>query len=1021
MAQSRYARFEFDVEGQPAGRFQVVEFQGQDALSTPYAFTITLICQGQGPSPAEVVRRKATLRINGETTSNAYSGVVFAYQYIQSRGDVSFFRAVLSPGFKLLTYTRQNQIFLDQSLPQILSTVFGQCRFTAFDLRLSADYPPLEFVCQYNESCLDFVSRLMEHQGIYYAFEEQEAGEVLVVTDSLMSHTPLSATPCLYLPPSGMDDPQRESAVHQLVLDHRIVPAVVVLKDYNYLRPDLELLAEAPVAPDGVGVHYHYGDHFLTQDEGARLARIRAEELLAGQEVFAGASTAMLLRAGGLVTLAGHPLEACNIQMLVTGVEHKGRDKTPLTAGLEHAATASDQENYYRNTFHSMASRRQFRPARSTPRPRIAGQFHAKVDAEGEGQYAMIDDLGRYKVRLPFDLAGRPEGQASCWLRLAEPYAGPRYGLHFPLLKGTEVLLSFIDGDPDRPVITSAVHNGQNLNHVRSNTNAINAIKSAANNQIVMGDLQGQEFIGLYSPFHETSIALGSTKPGGGGSMEFKTKGESQTLVLGDENKLVGGTSIEGTAGVKAEITAGMALEIMGGWKSELVMGNHFGMVVGNGLEMGSESKSIFDTKEIQGTTGIEIQAGLSEAYVAALTSMRNWYTAAAGLTAVAAVLGTAASETWTKDGCWHDQGDSAIDEGLGITFTGLTGVVGIIAGYCGYKIQQQLNAIQTGSLCKAVTEVAMNKDGFEVEVNRFNLGALSLSNVSPLPTPITLKAVGQNAAKQTVESFLQFRQDAAGIRLVNMEPSTGGPEPSMLVMSNANLVSLLIPDAGQLKMDATAQGAPVVTLQAIEGQEKSTVQLDKHKVLLQAPDGSATVEVQKNLVALASAQAKTTGVNINASDVLLNATGKVDIMGGLVKVQGGKVYLGGAGGASITGDLTVDGATTLKATKTGDLSVNGNVNITGSMSAQSVAADSASVKNDLSVGGKTTTKSADVKDDLNVGGKSTSGSANVKGDLKVGGKADVDGNVSSGHRISGRDNELDDDPFFNMFKNPNK
>jgi len=152
----------------------------------------------------------------------------------------------------------------------------------------------------------------------------------------------------------------------------------------------------------------------------------------------------------------------------------------------------------------------QFRPERKTERPRIAGAITARIDAAGSGQYAELDEHGRYKVVLPFDLSGRKDGKASAWVRMAQPYAGSDHGMHFPLHKGTEVLLTFIDGDPDRPIIASAVPNPETPSPVKDSNQTMAAITTGGGNKIHIEDRAGSERILLHSPQQKSFVRIGA-------------------------------------------------------------------------------------------------------------------------------------------------------------------------------------------------------------------------------------------------------------------------------------------------------------------------------------------------------------------------------------------------------------------------------------------------------------------------------------------------------------------------------
>lgn len=509
-----------------------------------------------------------------------------------------------------------NQIFLDKSVPEIVSAAIldsGVLTSNDFEFRLTKTYPKREYVCQYRESYLDFISRWLEREGLYYYFEQTGQGEKMIITDAKVAHSPISgAPPVQYTQVKGLDLPAKDEVAVSFVCEQTLAPKNVVLKDYNYRIPGVDLKSEAEVMESGLGQVYMYGDNFKTLDEGGRLATVRAEQIRSRQTMFTGKSTAPFLRAGYLFSMSNHYRSSFNADYLAEEVRHEGDQTRYLLAGLGHALTDREAKMFYRNTFTAIPADVQYRPELKTQKARFHGQMTATVDAESDGKYAFLDEQGRYKVRLPFDLAGAPEGKASSWLRMAQPYGGAGHGMHFPLLKGTEVLLSFIDGDVDRPIISAAMPNFEDQSIVKDRNAPANAIRSAAGNQIVLGDKEGQEFVGMYSPFSKSGIAIGSHEPGGGGSIGLSTEGgiyevatNKNSVLLGSEASVLVGLETSITGGIKTELNASISNEVS---LSATAASNH-----GPRFELGSESMSLLDESALVGLKEVEISAGISK------------------------------------------------------------------------------------------------------------------------------------------------------------------------------------------------------------------------------------------------------------------------------------------------------------------------------------------------------------------------------------------------------------------------
>jgi type VI secretion system secreted protein VgrG len=721
------------IEGLAENALDVVECTGRDALSTPYEFTILCSAADASVNSRSLIRRSATLRLEVAGWKNAYSGLIFSFRKLRTVDGRTFYQASLAPRLKLLELTRHNQVFLNKSLPQIVEDILKECEILQYELRLMRIYEPLDYVCQYDETHCNFLSRWLEHWGLYYFFEETEAGEKLVITDTRISHAPVSDQAFPYRLASGLDEGEASRSIYDFEVEDTIVPKTVVLKDYNYLRPDLDLLVEAEVDPEGVGKTYQYGEHFLTTEQGQALAKIRAEELACGRTIQRGRGGCLPLRAGGLFSLSGHPDDACNTAYLVAGVTHEARRTSPLTSGLT-SLTALEGDAGYRNAFETREASVQFRPKRLAEKTRITGMLTATIDAESSGQYAELDAMGRYKVRLPFDLAGKPDGHASSWLRLGEAYAGANYGAHFPLHKGTEVLLTFVGGDPDRPVIATALHNGENKNPIKDANARLSGIKTAGNNQLVFNDTEGQECVGLWSPFHNSGMAVGSVKKGGGGSLANWTSGDSDSFVHGSALELVGGSCTQGVLGATNYAYLGTLTNIVGPLAFNLNFGSSFTYNNTWGLTWDSSESTDFGTKKEQiGQESVLLSAGFPAPAAAAVTTanraLKYAIAAIAGLSAGSFAL----TETYSQNGIIADTGAwEGVLEGAGLTlgFASLAAAV--------LMARQSVKKILEANNKNRASTINLNNEGIEITAN--NLGGTPGSKKITISTTDTAK-----------------------------------------------------------------------------------------------------------------------------------------------------------------------------------------------------------------------------------------------------------------------------------------
>lgn len=508
-------KFEFFSQAFGADKFAVVNMTGFESISKPFRFVLTLVSDDAGIDFDKVLQNAATFRIfapNG-ASSTPYHGVIAEFDQLHQTDGYVFYRAVLVPRLWHLSLYQISEVYLnDQSIPQIIEKVLKGGRLTSadYEVKLSGSYRARSFVCQYQETHLDFISRWMEKEGMYFFFDHDGEKEKLLIADNRSMH-PAQAVKVLYRPVDQKDTGVSEDSVQDFVCRQKPLPKQVVLRDYNYRKANVELKVTEPVFDNGIGEVNIYGENFRNEAEGQRYAKLRAEEILCGGKVFTGEATVVGLRSGYLMEMSRHYRDNFNGQYLVTEVHHEGSQAAALLAGIKTTySEGQGGETIYRNTFRAIPAATQFRPERTTARPRVAGTMNATIDAAGSGPYAELDEYGQYKVQLPFDNTDKAAGKGSARIRMASPYSGSQYGMNFPLHKDAEVLLSFIDGNPDEPVILGAVPNSENPSVVSNKNPAESLITTAGGNQILMDDTKGKEVVYITSPYQNSALVIGN-------------------------------------------------------------------------------------------------------------------------------------------------------------------------------------------------------------------------------------------------------------------------------------------------------------------------------------------------------------------------------------------------------------------------------------------------------------------------------------------------------------------------------
>jgi type VI secretion system secreted protein VgrG len=505
--------FTFVSQAYPSDTFAVVSFEAEEALGELFRLEMLLASRDNAVDFADVIESAAHCVIHGKVQDLTLHGVVAEFEQLNQVDGYNFYHVVLVHKLWWLTLTTHNQVFLNQTVPQVLAKVLEDGGLTGqdYEFRLSQTYTPRELICQYNETHYHFFKRWLEREGLYYFFDRQDDRTLLVVTDTRQTHRDVHRHKELaYAPPSGLK-PDDSELVVKFGCRQRITPRSVQVVDYNDQTPALDIRSAHQVAESGRGLSYHYGDHILTPSEGRRLALIQAEAHKAQALRYSGVSTLGALHNGLIFTLKGHFRPDFNRDYLVTRCKHRGNQATFLTAGLRQASEGLVEKGpAYVNLFEAIPADVQFRLKRTLEKPRIHGSLPAKIDAAGSGTYAELDDQGRYTVLLPFDLSGRRDGKASCRLRMIQPYAGAGHGMHFPLHKGAEVLLTFIDGDPDRPVIAGAVPNAESVSQVTDRNQTMSKIATAGGNVLSFEDLEGSERMLMQTPASGTWFRMGA-------------------------------------------------------------------------------------------------------------------------------------------------------------------------------------------------------------------------------------------------------------------------------------------------------------------------------------------------------------------------------------------------------------------------------------------------------------------------------------------------------------------------------
>jgi type VI secretion system secreted protein VgrG len=475
---------------------EVIELRGvfgREKLSRLFEFDLLLV-RRDGPfsdDELDALLRAPCAVALGTREGDRVHGLLERIELIDSAREApARYLARLVPTVWLLTLSHNCRVYQETTTADMVAAIlseYGLSKGNDFDILITGKQRTREYVVQYQESDWDFIQRWLEHEGYFYWFEHGEEGEKLVIADSNDDTTPIDDPDVLSYRESNNLSTGGSSTIWDWGLVQRRIPARVAVLDYNYRTPSVALFGKADVDPQrGFGSVISYGEHFKDKDEGNHVAKTRAEQILAARRTYSGRTDCSRFRVGHHFELENHHDDANDGEYLITGIEH--RVGYPV---MGDGAALPEALNRYVARFEAIPLEVAYRPERVTPWPSIHGVIHAHVDADSSGETAQIDDQGRYKVKLPFDVSGKKGSKASRWIRMAQPYAGSGYGSHFPLHKGTEVLLAHVDGDPDRPIIVASVPNIHTVSPSTSSNATQSVIQTASGIRIEMEDLQG--------------------------------------------------------------------------------------------------------------------------------------------------------------------------------------------------------------------------------------------------------------------------------------------------------------------------------------------------------------------------------------------------------------------------------------------------------------------------------------------------------------------------------------------------
>lgn len=541
----------------------LVSMNGSERLGRGFSYTVQVLAETPDVDADDLLGLPATVTVESDAGDKRYfNGLIDKVQFLGAPypGQWSY-QFELVPWSAMLGKVADCKIFQEITVPDLLKQVFADSGFTDYEMKLTRTYPEREYCVQYRESTLNFVLRLMEEEGIYFYYKHDKTAHYMMLVDDQSGHDPVPGQSAIKYHPDDVGLRIHEDSISHWTMGARVLSGQVALNAYNFETPRADISSKrlidrshAQAEWEVFDFHDRYGD---TQG-GDHYARNRIEELQAEHEVFRGKTDSLGLATGQLVTLQQHPRSSQNQEYLLTEVRHRIVAPDYWSGGTETGVETWGVD------FDCTPSSTPFRLARATPRPSVRGpQTAVVVGPPKEEIYP--DKHGRIKVQFPWDRYGNNDQTSSCWIRVVQSAAGPGFGAQFIPRIGHEVMVAFIEGDPDRPLVVGTVYNGSNAppyslpgNKTQSGIKTRSSPGGGGSNanEIRLEDKKGSEEFYVQAE-KDRKVLVKNCNSETVGADESLNVGKNRTAEVGDNETLSVGKDQKETVGANQELNVG--------------------------------------------------------------------------------------------------------------------------------------------------------------------------------------------------------------------------------------------------------------------------------------------------------------------------------------------------------------------------------------------------------------------------------------------------------------------------------
>ncbi len=602
-------------------------FSAHEEVSRLSQFDLDLLSEDYKINFDDIIGQKVAIRMDLPDGGRRYwNGYV--NRFVQGESTSTRFaqyRATMVPWLWFLTRTSNCRIFQEKTVPDIVKQVFNDHGFSDIEDRLSGGYRKWIYCVQYRETDFNFVSRLMEQEGIYYYFAHEQNKHSIVLCDSLSKHDSFGDFQEIAFTPDTRSSSQ-QGRITDWTVEKQVLSGKYAQTDYNFEKPNTSLASnqkdEKPHSQANYEI-YEYPGEYPEVADGERYAQIRMEELAQSHEVCSGQSDSRGICYGHQFEMARHTRDDQNRKYLILATNYEAASEAYETSGGESEMCAC--------SFTSIPSSIQFRPARTTAKPAIQGTQTAVVTGPA-GEEIYTDKYGRIKVQFHWDRDGKYDENSSCWIRVRQNWAGNQWGgLYIPRIK-QEVIVGFQEGDPDQPIIVGAVYNANNMppyglpgEKTKSTLKSNSTKGGGGSNEIRFEDKKGSEEVYLHGQKdwtiaidndknqtigHDESLTVGNNRTKSVGVDQSESIGSNKTITVGSNHSETIGANMSQNIGVNMTQTVGTAKAETIGAAKALTIGAGYQVTVGAAM---NETVGAAKAEEIGGIKSVNVGASSSE------------------------------------------------------------------------------------------------------------------------------------------------------------------------------------------------------------------------------------------------------------------------------------------------------------------------------------------------------------------------------------------------------------------------